>query len=454
MSLRLRLIAAIAAILLAALVGGGVLMCWRATTSVQVEMRAALAGAEDIARQALARQATRPDPAFPSTLVTGFNGQRHVRATALYLPHTLVAQSRLAKSGPPPPAWFRALVDVRPQSVQLTLSPRGSSGREGREILRLQTDTANEMAEVWEETHDAFGVLLMFCGGIFIATYVIVGRFTRRFSNFDRALRELADNHYETMLAERGPPEFVALSRGFNLMAGRVREFKRRNSELTQQLLTLQEEERTEIARDLHDEVGPHLFAINVDAEGIAMLAPRHEADEIVERAHAIRDSAAHIQKHVKAILRQLRPASALEFGLRAAVDDLIAFWTRRNPEVGFQVDIDLGPATIDQQIEDVIYRLVQESISNAIRHGRPTAVAISIRSCSPGGLSVSVTDNGGGLHSAPQRHGLGLAGMAERVEALSGRFEVANNIDGPGVTATAFLPPRLNSALAASLTP
>ena len=419
-------------------------MCWRANQSVQVEMGAALAGAEDVADEALAREAARPDPTFPVNLVMSFNGQRHMSAMALYGPDMIV-QSRLAKSSSAPPAWFRALVDVRPRTVDL---PLGSGGLPHRETLRLQTDATNEIAEVWGQTCDAFGVLLMFCVGVFVATYLIVGQFMRRFSSFGRALRDLADNHYETTLAERGPPEFVALVREFNLMAGRVREFRRKNSQLQEQLLTLQEEERAEVARDLHDEVGPHLFAISVDAEGIAMLAPRRETDEIVARAKAIRDSATHIQKHVKAILHQLRPATALEFGLPAAVDDLIAFWRRRHPEARFNVTIDLGAEPLDRRVEDVAYRLVQESISNAIRHGRPQVITISVTQSAVGGLAVAVTDDGGGFRTAPHRQGIGLAGMAERVAALSGRFEIAENTDGPGVTAWAFLPAAVNESL------
>jgi two-component system sensor histidine kinase UhpB len=226
-------------------------------------------------------------------------------------------------------------------------------------------------------------------------------------------------------------------------MAGRIREFQQRNRELTEQILTLQEEERAEIARDLHDEVGPYLFAINVDAGDISRLLRQGDKARVAERAGSIREAAAHIQKHVKAILRQLRPTDALAFGLRAAIDDLIAFWSRRHPDVAFTVEMAIQGAAVSRRIEDVAYRLVQESISNAIRHGRPSNVAVSIVALPGDQLSIAISDDGAGLRLASPRGGMGLAGMAERVRALNGVFEIAAAAGARGARASARLPLR-----------
>ena len=433
MSLRLRLVAAIALMLLVALAVGGVLIGWRATNSVQVEMRAAMAGAQDLVREAAARRAGDANPAFVSDLVLGFNGQRHIVATGFDAAGARFVQSRLATSGHAPPAWFRDLIGVRPTSVRIPL------GALGQAAVMLSTDPTNELSEVWDDAHDVFATMLLFCAGALLAVFAVVGRSLRWFSAFDSALLRFADGRYDTTLAETGPPEFAALARGFNRMAARVSDFQRRNGELREQLLTLQAEERAEIARDLHDEVGPYLFAINVDAGEIPGLAQNAKADEVAERAGSIREAAGHIQKTVKAILRQLRPSDALAFGLEAAIADLVAFWQRRSPAVRFEVEIAPGPS-IERRIEDVAYRIVQESVSNAVRHGQPARIAISITE-GPDGLCVQVVDDGAGLGAAPGRSGMGLAGMAERVAALNGRFEIAANADGRGVTTAAVLP-------------
>jgi two-component system sensor histidine kinase UhpB len=375
-----------------------------------------------------------------------FNGQRHVRAIAVGPTGRVLIRSRLMTPTVRPPAWFRGLIGVRPLVDRIALPP--SVAPLGAAVV-LQTDPTNEISEVWRQTGDAFGVMLMFSVSACLAIYLIVGQAVRRLGAFGGALQAMSEGRYETTLAERGAPEFVTLARGFNRMAGRIREFERKNRELHEQILTLQQEERAEIARDLHDEVGPYLFAITVDAGDIPRLLKQPDAGgEIAERAGSIREAAAHIQKHVRAILRQLRPTDALDFGLRAAIGGLVAFWQRRRPNIAFTVEMAVDGEEIDRRIEDVTYRLVQEAISNAVRHGSPRAIAIGVKLQAGEDLCVTVADDGSGLTlgSAPKGSGLagmGLAGMAERVRALNGHFEIGDAPEG-GVRAIALLPLRL----------
>ena len=440
MSLRLRLILAISAMLLVALATGGVLVCLSARASVQAEMHGAMASAQDVVSEALADVPPEPKPSFVSKLIRSFNGQRHVRVIALGSAGEARLQSRLTVSGDPPPTWFRTVVNVRPQVVRRRLPPQVAPAESA---LLIETDPTNEMSEVWRQTCNAISVMLLFSVGACIAIYLVVGHTLRWFKAFEVALKEVADGRYDTALDERGPPEFGALARGFNRMAGRISEFQQRNRDLTEQILTLQEDERAEIARDLHDEVGPYLFAISVDAGDIPRLLRQNDKVDVVERAGNIREASVHIQKHVKAILRQLRPTDALAFGLPAAIDDLIAFWARRCPDIGFTVEIAIEDATIDRRIEDVVYRLVQESISNAVRHGRPNNVSVAIVLLPEDQLSITVSDDGAGLCVEAPRSGMGLAGMAERVRALNGNFEIADAIGTRGARASARLPLR-----------
>ena len=414
MSLRARLLLSIALILLGVLVLGSMLLAWRATRSVDVEMRAALAGARDAVQEALARRGENPDPAFLSTLVSSFDGQRHVRAM---LPGR--APSRLATPSDIAPSWFDALIRVPPERVSIPVNGRS-------EVLVLRTDPTNEIAEVWKQAEDAFIIMLLFCGASFVAIYAIIGRALSFFSTFDAALRGVADGGYQARLPERGAPEFVNLARGFNRMATRLDGYERKNQALQEQILTLQEEERAEIARDLHDEVGPHLFAIGVDADAAGVTS--------------IRESVAHVQKHIKAILRQLRPAGLLDFGLRAAIGDLVAFWSRRDPSMEFRVEIAVEDSSLDRRTAEAAYRVVQESVSNAIRHGRPAAIAIAVTPLARV-ICVRVCDDGEGLGST--QAGTGLTGMTERARALGGSLTVESGPGGRGVCVTATLPCR-----------
>jgi two-component system sensor histidine kinase UhpB len=106
----------------------------------------------------------------------------------------------------------------------------------------------------------------------------------------------------------------------------------------------------------------------------------------------AIRDAAQHVQSHVKEILRQLRPVNSLDFGLEPAIADLVAFWSRRHPDIRFVSEIAPLPG-LDRRREDAIYRIVQESISNAVRHAKPKTVQNSIGS-EGDNVTASVTDD------------------------------------------------------------
>jgi two-component system sensor histidine kinase UhpB len=181
--------------------------------------------------------------------------------------------------------------------------------------------------------------------------------------------------------------------------------------------------------------VGPYLFAIQVDANAVAKSAdPRMR-----ELGGTIRDAALHIQRHVSDILRQLRPANDLEFGLQAAIADLVLFWSRRYPAIRFESAITPGLA-LDRRSEEAVFRIVQESLSNAVRHGKPQSIRITVAE-EPTGIAVSVEDDGGGLKQSGAGLGsMGLAGMENRVRALKGAFAI-ENLEGRGVRVRALLP-------------
>src|SRR5690606_38005064 len=134
----------------------------------------------------------------------------------------------------------------------------------------LTSDPRNEIAEVWSNARNAFVTMLFFC----LATMVLVSvafayayGFLRR---FQAGLSAVAQGRYDIRLDTRGAPELAALAEGFNHMTRRLAAYADSNQRLERQIQTVQDEERAGIARDLHDEVGPYLFAIQVDANAVA----------------------------------------------------------------------------------------------------------------------------------------------------------------------------------------
>jgi two-component system sensor histidine kinase UhpB len=437
MSLRYRLILAIALMLLVSLLLGGGLAWLHAVRSVATEMDAALEVGEHTVRTVipyLDRQAD--DAAQLRQLIGTFDGDRHLRAMLVDTDGKVIASSSLAIPPEPVPVWFARVLGQHRPSLRLELPSRPA----GVAIV-LATDPGNEMTEVWTEFGDDVQILLIFGVVTFPLIYWILGRALRPLGRISQAFTDVGPNMTVQPIAESGPPELVRLARGFNAMIDRLALTETKNRRLNEQLSTIQEEERAELARDLHDEIGPYLFAMGIDAAAVQKLAETQGQRDVAAQIQPIRDSVVHIQHQVKAILGRLRSGTVAEFGLRQALENLAAFWRSRRGEVTITIVTEGFDDGFGEMFDGAVYRIVQESLNNAMRHGKPRSVAITIDARQDHDVVVTVSDDGGGLKVSAETRGFGLRGMAERVTALGGNLDIRPRADTPGVIVSARLP-------------
>ena len=439
MPLRVRLIVLIGLVLLISLACGSALVGWRAANSVRTELRAALDVGMKTIRNGIDGLVGIDDRAGElRQLVATFNGNRHVRATLLDGQGQPVAVSQLFVPTQPAPDWFDRLIAGRPGAVRLRVPETVGGG-----AIALQADPINEIGEVWEGSRDAVLVLAGFAAMSALLIYAVVGRALRQLEILSTAFEHVGKDDCPAALPVHGPPELMRLASGFNLMTRRLDTAAAHNHRLNERLLTLQAEERADLARDLHDEIGPLLFAVDMTAATIARLAGNSREAEIPTHALAIHEAVGRMQRHVRVILGRLRPMQAL--GLEAAVDRLAAFWRSRRPDIVFGVAVSVDEERIGNDLKETIYRMVQEATSNAIRHGRPKQVAIAIAPDEAAGIRVEVADDGIGM-SADRMTGrdptrLGLIGMRERVMAMAGSLSIQRGRDGKGLVLVARLP-------------
>ena len=424
MSLKLRLLASVAALLVFALLLGGTALCWQARASVRDEIRTTFTGAGKEVDATLAGDVQHT--LTMRQVIAALNGDRNVRGFLLNEENNIVASSGTAAPNEPAPAWFASLIAPPQLTARVAIPIRGFPC-----ILVLKSDAQNEIAEIWQLVRAAFAAMTLFSAVTLLFVWLIVDRAMSFFRRFQGGLGTISEGDYGARLTASGPPEFAALAEGFNHMAARLSGYRSSNQRLQKQILGLQEEERAEIARDLHDEVGPYLFAIQVDADAVAKAGNVQAR----ERAGAIREAALHIQQHVKYLLRQLRPVAGLDFGLETAIDDMIAFWKKRHPDIAFERRIAPG-IRLDRRGEETAYRIIQESVSNAVRHGHPHHIAIALAEAADG-VRLTVEDDGEGFDTAGEKSGMGLKGMAERVQALNGQFTIENKDRGVRICAT-----------------
>jgi two-component system sensor histidine kinase UhpB len=229
--------------------------------------------------------------------------------------------------------------------------------------------------------------------------------------------------------------EELALRRN---VEGRLREALAENRKLAMAAVSKQEEDRRDLARELHDDLGQYVNAAKIDA--VTLRDSGHE-ESVATAADAIVKSLDHMDGVVRDMLHRLRPTGLDELGLSAAIEDCIEGWRRRLPEVTFRLSVQLGTEDFDEATNITLYRLVQEGLTNVAKHSHATSVEIGIARASEGGAVVmTMRDDGVGSTPATRQRGLGLIGMRERVDALGGTFD-ATRPQARGFAFTARLP-------------
>jgi two-component system sensor histidine kinase UhpB len=432
MSLRIRLVLWLGCVLAVTLSLGCVLAGWHAAASVRAEMQAALAmGQQAVVNGVQEIGGSADGPGELRHLVATFDGNRHVRAVLSDRKGTIVAASVLQPPVRPIPAWFRGALGPTLTPIVLAV-PSG--------VITLVANPTNEIGEVWGQANDAVRVLALFFVLTGVLIYWAIGRALGPLERLAGAFGRIGLGDYAARVEAVGSPELMRLAVGFNRMAEQLGGVEAQNRVLQEQLLTLQEEERADLARDLHDEIGPFLFAAGIDAASIPALLESGRAAEAGERADAIRDSVAHMQTQIRSILGRLRPLSFGAVGLADAIGNLVAFWRDRHPGIDFRLDVADEDDALTEDVRATVCRIVQESLCNAVRHGGPGRVEISVTR-DEAGVVVRVADDGTGAGAAGVTPGFGLVGMRERVRAQAGTLTISTPVDGRGLAVTARLP-------------
>ena len=236
-------------------------------------------------------------------------------------------------------------------------------------------------------------------------------RFTDVMSSIDpdRPGRRVSGIHLRTA-------EGAALADAFNAMLDRL-ENARRDAART--ALAAQEAERLRVARELHDEVGQTLTAVMLQAERAAESDPALAPAELGRLADAVRESLDEVRR----IARELRPEALDDLGI---VNALIALCSRLDAQAGPRVRRDLqgGLPPLPADVELVIYRVAQESLTNALRHADADTATVSL-TANGERISLSVADDGVGMPADLSRDTAGIAGMRERALLVGGRLSI-----------------------------
>ncbi len=262
------------------------------------------------------------------------------------------------------------------------------------------------------------GIVVM--GGIagILFGYLISRGLTTRLRTLAYAADEWSQGNFSALTHDTTGDELTYLSRHLNHMVVELQSLL----ETRQELATM--EERNRLARELHDSVKQQVFATAMQVGAARALMEQNpeaakvslnEAETLVRQA----------QQELTTLIRELRPAALEGKGLAAALRDCVTDWSRQS-HIPAEMRV-RGERPIPLPLEQALYRIAQESLTNVRRHSRANRVDIDL-SWHNNTVTLTITDNGQGFDQSTASHkGVGLQSMRERIEALGGRLRVTS---------------------------
>lgn len=212
------------------------------------------------------------------------------------------------------------------------------------------------------------------------------------------------------------------------------------NTRLVRQLISVQERERAELARELHDELSQHLTAIRAFAGAIRRNGA-HDGEWIKAAAQAIEDSARAIYQVSHRLMEGLHPNILDAAGIAEAIASLLEAWGQQHPEIEWRASLDHDLVCPAAPVRVAIYRIVQECLNNVTQHARAERLRVVLARRPHGqSLCLIIRDDGVGMDVDAPHAGFGLPGMRERVLSLGGSLQI-RSWHGAGTRVRVILP-------------
>ena len=451
LSLRARLNTLLALILLLGLAINVTRLVLEAGPRVQAEDQSVIRLAREFIETLVVSLNETPDPdARLTKVIQDLNRLRHVsitrgQDTAEVEPPAAAARDDDDGEPSSVPAWFVALVHPEKTAVNVPITIHGRPGS-----LVITSHPDDEMNEIWDGIVTQLLVGSAIAIALFLVTMVVVSRALAPIQSLSEAMTKIEAGFYGTRVRPGGPPELAAICAKLNHLAATLGEAVEEKRQLAERAVSLQDAERKEIARELHDEFGPYLFALRAHGSSLMRIADARELNREALRKHGgvLLEQINALQQFNRRVLERLRPVGLAELGLAEAIGALLRLWSTSHPEVVIETAISEALGETGETAELTIYRIIQEALTNVFRHAGATRVEIVVEPApsSRSGTTpaesqasiVSVRDNGAGL-PADHKQGFGLIGMRERVLALGGTMTVVST--NQGVTVEALVP-------------
>jgi len=459
LSVRAQLLTTILLIDLIAALAACSVIIFQTRASVQIEVASSMKLADLLVQESIQMQQDVSAEVVLSNLPLQLRFLRHVRISVHDLDGNVITQRSLSEGAEgartddrgAAPAWFAALMATPAERHQFPVDVKGR--RIGTVVVT--GEPTDEIAEAWDHTA-ALGAIAIVLNAAGIALlYLLFGRVLEPIARLSDGLADLERRNYEVRLPPPDALEFAAITARFNALAEALHGLQTENRHLNQRLITVQDDERRTIALDLHDEVGPSLFGLKAMVSSALAAAGDNSDGKLNARMREMLTLIEHMQAVNRNLLNRLRPMALGHVPLDDVLSELIRDRQRQHPQLTFSFSGDRLKDSYGDSIDLTVYRCVQESLTNAMKHAAAKRIDVSVEeigsdlgsdlasdlASSTSCLQVSIRDDGRGI-DPNHTPGHGILGMQERVQALGGQH-VLKSEPARGTTVHIVIPLR-----------
>lgn len=317
-------------------------------------------------------------------------------------------------------------------------------GRAGSVQLGSRDTMLNVQSMVM--TRLILGALAVSAGVGISFAFLLAQYITHPIRHLEQVAQRIQEGDFEARSKVFAADEIGSLAGAFNHMAEALENYRREvqekdvaRTELIGKIVQAQEDERKNVARELHDQLGQSLSNTLLTLRGLSKDgASVAELTETLEK-----DLRGHIDE-TRRLAWDMRPALLDDFGLDSALKKYLDNVSRRlEIPIDYESVFPPGSGRLPPQVEITLYRIAQEAITNVIRHAQPTRISVVLIR-QDGEVTLSVEDDGRGFDILSVETGtastLGLMGMKERVALMAGEFEIESQL-GSGTEVLVTLP-------------
>ena len=455
-SIRLRLNALMVTLLSLALLSFITAMVMSAGPRIRAENESMMRLAKEFVETAVeSLQGTTNPGERLGVLLDGLKDLRHVHIYRAAPGANIPAAKPAPPAGTGVPAWLSRLAQPEAR-IEVPVVVNGQNFGD----LVIEPEPTDESAEIWDSIVKFSVIGTALAGATLLLMSLMIAHLLKPIKTVGNALMLLDAGNYGVSVPETGPPEFADICTKLNRLAATLKVTISENRRLAERIICIQDEERKDLARELHDELGPYLFAIRAGASTMRNEVERGTGDKpkFIRTCDTLLERIEAMQRMNRRVLQKLRPMGLDEFGLKAKLASLVGMWRENHPETSISLGVSDAMPERDGTSNLTIYRIVQEGLTNAFRHADATRIDIVVEPMRAGSeipdtirpgaprlppgrpcVHVTVSDDGKGI-AAQLSPSYGITGMNERVCATGGEMRIFNR-PGGGVTLEAWVP-------------